>query len=68
MKKILVITMVVLVVLTISGCKKTETKPGIVVAGETELDKDINDLDSANQDLNTSDLDNLDKDLEKVNW
>lgn len=69
MKKVLAIVFIALIVLTVSGCKKTETTTKPAVTGEsTELDQDLKNLDSVDQEINTSDLDNLDEDLEKVNW
>ncbi len=70
MKKIMALTLLALLVLTVTGCKKTETTPssGITVKESTELDNDISGLDTIDQDLNTSELDTLDTDLEKVNW
>jgi hypothetical protein len=68
MKKIIVIITIALIVFTISGCKTEKTETGIVVKESTALDNDLQNLETTNQDLNTSDLDNLDQDLQNVNW
>lgn len=68
MRKTMAILLIALTVLTLAGCKKTEVNQGIKVQEGTDLDKDLNELDNLNQELNNSDLDSLDQDLEKVNW
>jgi len=68
MKKIIALITVVLIVFTISGCKTEKTDIGIVVKESTALDNDLQNLEVTDQDLNTSDLDNLDQDLQNVNW
>ncbi len=67
MKKILALMIIVLVVFTLGGCRKSETSKS-TVKENTELDNDLNNLDKTDQELNTSGLDNLDQDLNKVNW
>lgn len=70
MKKIIAILFILVLIITVSGCKNLETTKttGDAAKESTELDKDLNDLDNMSNDLNTSDLDNLDKDLQNVNW
>jgi uncharacterized protein YoxC len=68
MKKLMALMMVLLIAFTITGCKKTETGTETVAKESTELDKDINSIDQVTEELNTSDLDNLDQDLQNVNW
>ncbi len=66
--KIITILLIALVVFTIAGCKKTETTPTPAAKENTELDQDIKNLDNINEELNTSDLDDLEKDLKNINW
>ncbi len=70
MKKTITLVMLLLVVLTITGCQKTETRtsPETIPKESTELDKDIQNIDTINEELNSSDLDNLEQDLQNVNW
>ncbi|MFH1332101.1 MAG: hypothetical protein ABIH63_02335 [archaeon] len=70
MRKIIALMLIALVAFTIAGCTKTETPSGTTPTAKenTELDSDIKNLDNIDSELNTSDLDNLEKDLENINW
>jgi len=70
MKKIMPLLLIALVAFTLAGCTKTEIPSETTPTAEenTELDTDIENLDNIDSELNTSDLDNLEKDLENINW
>ncbi|MEM4244881.1 MAG: hypothetical protein QW404_02760 [Candidatus Nanoarchaeia archaeon] len=70
MKKAIAIILLALMVLTLSGCTKEATKPTTTptTPESTELDKDIENIETVSEEINTSDLEGLEQDLENVNW
>lgn len=68
------LSVIALLMVIFTGCGKTttpqeETKTTTTeTATATELDKDVEGLDKETENLENSDLGNLDKDLENINW
>lgn len=79
MKKIIFITLLtfILILLIGQGCKKTEVseKPTTATTTATDTEQNINDVGEdisgvgdIEEDLNISDLDNLERELDEINW
>ena len=74
---------IILLALALVGCAKQAPPPAQPTAtaqpavaptstpvppAATEMDQGVKDIDTLNQDMNTGELDSLDKDLSGVNW
>lgn len=80
MKKIVVVLIVILSLLILGqGCVKKESKPVGGVPGGTlpaeningnvnDVGQGISDIDNIGNEINTSDFDNIEKDLNNINW
>lgn len=75
MRKILIGIFILTTIFLLVSCapKKevTPTEPTITAeepTTETQIDKDIEEMEKTEGDLDTSDLDNLEKDLTEINW
>jgi len=62
----------ILLVISLIGCAKKETppeeKPAATEKAASEVGSDISDVGTLDKDLDTSDLENIDKELEDINW
>lgn len=70
-KIIPVLVALLIVVVFVSGCVTPEAPPTEPVGEPAEVQdvgSGISDLDTLNQELNISELDNLDSDLEELSW
>lgn len=71
MKKAFAILFVIAIValLVISGCAKQAATTTVKTTGASaQVSTGIDNVATTSQDVNTSDLDTLDKDLASVNW
>ncbi|MBS3097242.1 hypothetical protein J4209_00435 [Candidatus Woesearchaeota archaeon] len=70
-KKIIIIGLILLVI-SLAGCAKKEAppeeKPTATEEAVTNVGSDISSVDALDKDLDTSDLDDIDKELEEINW
>ena len=66
-----ILALLVVAVLLIAGCVSQPMEPG-AIAGEpetlTDIGNDISGLDNLGSDLDMSDLETLDSELEDLNW
>lgn len=68
MKKLLAVTLILLLVF-VAGCVKPSEAPAAPEAAvDTAISEDVSNVDTLSDDLSTSELDNLDKDLAEVTW
>ena len=68
MKKIIIIIGLILLIVFLLGCAKKEPVGGTTGDVKTDIDSDISDVDILDEELNTSDLDNIDKEIDEINW
>lgn len=71
MKRTIFVTLALLLIasLILCGCEKAE-EPAAPSEGaeETEVDKDLSELEGLDEDLAMEDLENIEKDLEGLDW
>ena len=72
MKKIIAILLII-TMLALAGCKKPTVAPTVEVEAEptgvaAEVSEDISDVGTLDEDLDVSDLDDLEKELEGLDW
>lgn len=69
MKNKIFVTLALLLILLVllQGCGKKSAAPE-GPEETTEVDDDLSDLDDIEEDLSMDELENLDKELEEINW
>lgn len=66
--KIFVILALLLITsLLLQGCAK-EAPPEMPAEETTEVDEDFSDIDALEEELSMDEFENLDKELEEINW
>jgi len=68
-KKIILITLILTLVLI--GCKKVEEVESAIEAETTpdiSIESDVSEIDSLDEDLGLGELENLEKELDEINW
>ncbi len=65
---LVIIALLLITSLLITGCKKTAAPETPSKEGAEETDKDMSELESLDKDLNTDDLEGIEKDLEGIDW
>lgn len=71
MRNTIFVTIALLLItsLVITGCtKKTAAPETPSEEGAEETDKDMSELENLDKDLNTDDLEGIEKDLEGIDW
>jgi len=71
MKKIILITLILILI----GCQKAE-EPKVEITPEQpaeipsdiSIESDISEIDSLDQDLNIEELENIETELDEINW
>lgn len=67
-KKLMVVCLLLLLVPLIGCAKNVEEKPTDTEISADSIGKGISDVGALDSDLSTSDLNNLDSDLDNINW
>jgi ABC-type oligopeptide transport system substrate-binding subunit len=63
-----IIALLLITSLVMTGCKKTEVPETPSQEGAEETDKDMSELDNLDKDLNSDELEGIEKDLEGIDW
>jgi len=65
-KKIILAAIILSLVLV--GCQKAPVEREETTPAETNMDKDMSEVDALDEDLNLDELENVEAELDEINW